>query len=223
MAENKNPIPFGKAMRIGNYKVWRSKSSISYTPTEEERQKTRSESNGTRKAVTAKFNIDVINISNLDGSWSTKIPSTMGMYSIILQAFEQKENDRDMFLTMLFGNFLSICTVSNVFIHDAFSFLMNIMQFPYILLPEKEMVKRMKQGYKNNGGTDKAAIDEHIKKMCDYRKQLYDMIEKKKNEFVDAYEAELEMARRREESAQDDLKHEELAEQADEILGGKKQ
>ena len=223
MAENKNPIPFGKAMRIGNYKIWRSKSSISYTPSDEERAKMREESNGKRKTITAKYDIDVINVSNLDGSWSTKIPSTQGMYSTIMLAFEQKEKDRDTFLTMLFGNFYMCCTVNNVFIHDAFSCLMNIMQFPYVLLPEKEMVKRMKEGYKKTGGTDKDAMNNHIAKMCDYRTQLFAMIEKKKSEFIEAYEAELEMSRRREESAQEDLKHEELAEQAADIVENKKE
>lgn len=223
MAEKKNPIPFGKSMRIGNYKIWRSKTSVSYTPTDEERARVREETCGKAKIVARKFDIDVINISNLDGSWSTKIPSTTGMYSTILLAFEQKEKDRDTFLTMIFGNFYMCCTMNNVFVHDAFSFLMQIMQFPYILLPEKEMVKRMKEGYKKTGGTDKDAMNDHIAKMRDYRTQLYAMIEKKKSEFIDAYEAELEMSRRREESAQEDLKHEELAEQAQSILDEKKE
>lgn len=223
MAEKKNPIPFGKAMRIGNYKIWRSKTSVSYTPSDEERAKVRANTGGKMKVVTSKFDIDVINVSNLDGSWSTKIPSTMGMYSTIMLAFEQKEKDRDTFLTMLFGNFYMCCTMNNVFVHDAFSFLMEIMQFPYILLPEKEMVKRMKEGYKKTGGTDKDAMNNHIAKMCDYRTQLFAMIEKKKSEFIEAYEDELEMSRRREESAQEDLKHEELAEQAQSILDEKKE
>ena len=221
MAENKNPIPFGKAMRVGNYKIWRSRTSVSYMPTEEQRKKIREESGGTKKAVPAKFEIDVLNVSNLDGTWSVKIPSTINMYANILLAFDEEEKRRDEFLTMLFGNMLSVCTVSNPYDHDAFNFHMNIMQNPYMLLPEKEMVKKFKEGFKKAGEKDKKEIDAYIEQMCKMRTQLYEMVEKKKADFIADYEADLERARQREEKAQEDLRHEELAEQANDILNEK--
>lgn len=221
--ENKNPIPFGKAMRVGNYKIWRSRTSVSYMPTEEQRKKVREESGGTKKAVPAKFEIDVLNVSNLDGTWSVKIPSTINMYANILLAFDEEEKRRDEFLTMLFGNMLSVCTVSNPYVHDAFNFLMSIMQNPYMLLSEKEMVKKFKEGFKKAGEKDKKKIDAYIEQMCKMRTQLYEMVEKKKADFIADYEADLERARQREEKAQEDLKHDELAEQANDILNEKEE
>ena len=221
--ENKNPIPFGKAMRVGNYKIWRSRTSVSYMPTEQQREKIRIESGGKKKAVPAKFEIDVLNVSNLDGTWSVKIPSTINMYANILLAFDEEESRRDEFLTMLFGNMLSVCTVSNPYVHDAFNFIMSIMQNPYMLLSEKEMVKKFREGFKKAGEKDKKKIDAYIEQMCKMRTQLYEMVEKKKADFIADYEAELEMAKRREEKAQEDLRHDELAEQANDILNEKEE
>lgn len=190
-SEKKRTIPFCKAVRVGNYKVWRNRS-------------------GER--------VDTINISNLDGSWKVCIPSTMTMYSIILTGFEEEDDSRrEQFLTMLFGNFLTVTTNSNVYVHDAFACLLEMMRFPYLLLPEKEMEKRMKSGLKDSG-MEKGKAKDYIQKMKDKRKQLYDLIENKIQRFVCIYEDDMRIWREKEPDAEKALDQDEFAEQAMDIL-----
>lgn len=208
-------IPFGKASRVGNYKVWRSKFNL--TPSDEQRAKVRKDSNGTRKAVG--FEIEQINISNLDGSWSTKIPQTCGMYAVISMAYDNpKIEDRDLFLTNLFGNMLNVCTVDNTYIHDGFSVFLEMMQVPYLLLPEKEMVKRMKADWKPSEKESEEDIAKHINDMVKYRRELYEFIEKKKADYIDFYEKQRELAKKQEEAAMTDIENAEKAEEAAKVL-----
>lgn len=208
-------IPFGKASRVGNYKVWRSKFNL--TPSDEQRAKVRKDSNGTRKAVG--FEIEQINISNLDGSWSTKIPQTCGMYAVISMAYDNpKTEDRDIFLTNLFGNMLNVCTVDNTYIHDGFSVFLEMMQVPYLLLPEKEMVKRMKADWKPSEKESEEDIAKHINDMVKYRRELYEFIEKKKADYIDFYEKQRELAKKQEEAAMTDIENAEKAEEAAKVL-----
>lgn len=204
-------IPFGKASRIGNYKVWRSK--FNFTPTDEERERVRRESGGKRKAVG--FEIEQINISNLDGSWSTRIPQTCGMYGVISMAYDNPDdNARQSYLTNLFGNMMNVCMLENTYVHDGFSVLLEIMQVPYLLLPEKEMVRRMKEGWKPSDKESQEDIDNHIKDMVKYRRELYAFIEKKKADYLDFYEKQRALARQQEEAAMKEAEQAEKAEEA---------
>lgn len=217
-SEKKRVIPFGKAERVGNYKVWRSKTKLTYTPSDEERAKVRKESGGTKRAVGKSMDIDVINVSNLDGSWKVSIPSTMMMYSTIMMGYaEEDDNRREQFLTMLFSNFLLVSTNSNVYVHDAFAFLMEMMQFPYMLLPEKEMEKRMKAGLKE-AGWEKGNANAYIKEMMDKRKQLYALIDDKIQRFVADFEEDRKARLAKEDEANKALDQDEIAEQAMEVL-----
>lgn len=212
------PIPYGKAGRVGNYKIWRNKFTVTVEPTEEQRKQVREESGGKKRAVNKDYPIDCIYISTLDGSWSTKIPQTSSMYSLITMVYGEDDKDMEGFLKMVFGNMSSVCLISNEYLHDAFMFLRDMMQTPYLLLEEDDMVARMKAGFEKNGITDQEKVDGHINSMVEYRKKVYDLIEEKKSAFITAYEKELEARWEEEEKAQKDLERDEVAEQAEQVL-----
>jgi hypothetical protein len=92
-----------------------------------------------------------------------------------------------------------------------------MMSFPYNLLPEKEMVKRMKDNMKKLG-VDKKQADEHISKMVEYRKQLYELIERKKAAFIEDYERQQSERWAKEGEAQEQLEQDDTAEQMLEVL-----
>jgi len=209
------PIPFGKAARVGNYKLWRSKFTLSVEPTDEERKKVREESGGKKRAVKKDYPIDCISISNLDGSWMVKIPQTSSMYGLITMTYGEGTNE--MFLEMLFGNMMSVCLISNEYLHDAFMFLRDMMQTPYLLLDEGDMVSRMRAGFDRNG-ISKEKAEENINAMCEYRKKVYDLIAEKKSRFITAYEEQLEQQWKMEEAEDKALERDEVAEQALEVL-----
>lgn len=197
--ENKSlQIPFVKPARVGNFKLWRSKSTF-----------------GSGKD---KVNIEVINISNLDGSWKVQIPQTSQMFGFISQQFATvDENIKDNMLGMVFTNMLNITLTPSPALHDSLFFLTEMMTYPYMLLSEKEMTERMEKGLKEFGW-DKVKRKEHIGKMVEYRKQLYDLIEKKKSAYIEDYERQQAERRAKEEESLKSLEQDEIAEQAMEVL-----
>ena len=54
--------------------------------------------------------------------------------------------------------------------------------------------------------------------MAEYRKQLWELIEKKKNAFIADYELQLAERRSKEAESLEDIEHDELAEQAMGVL-----
>lgn len=193
-AKEKTTIPFVKAVRVGNYKVWRG------------------------KYVLGQVKIDCLHISNLDGSWMMRIPATMSLYGVICDGYAtEDEKLREQFLGMIFKNIYTIGTSASEALHDAFSILSEMFIFPYLFLSEKEMVKRMKDGVKKYG-FDKKDIEGQIKEMVQYRKDLYELIEKKRDEVIDDFERHLEIAHAAEPEAEKEMEQDAIAEQAMEIL-----
>ena len=191
-------IPFGRAVRVGNFKLWRSRTSV-----------------GSGKDRTG---IETVNVSNLDGTWKVQIPSTMAVFSTIIQSYATvDEKMRENFLGMIFSNMYGITTTASEALHDGYFFLSEMMSFPYLLLPEKEMKERMEKGMKALG-FDKAKRKEHIGKMCEYRSQLYELIEQKKTRLIDEYERQQAERRSNEEDALKQAEQDEIAEQAMEVL-----
>ena len=190
MSEEKKAIPVVKAARVGNYKLWR----------------------------TRRDDMESINISNLDGSWKVVIPQTSTMFSMIAMTFgdDDEKKSEDM-LKMLFGNMMNVCLVSNPYLHDSFSFLMEMLQFPYLLLSEKDMEKRMKVGFKDTG-IDKKEVKDYIAKMTDYRRKLYEHIELRKSMFIEEYERQQAERRAKEAEANKQLEQDAIAEEAMKVI-----
>lgn len=192
-------IPFSKPARIGNYKIWRSRYSV--------------------KDGKEKMDVECVNVSNLDGAWMVRIPSTSQMFGFVCDQYATVDTDtRDKFLCMVFQNMMNICLTPSPALHDALFFLTEMMAFPYLLLSEKEMMERMKKGMKELG-FDKKRIDEHIGNMMDYRRQLYELVENKKKLLIEDYERQQALQREHERvSEEEDLKHDDIADEAMAVL-----
>lgn len=193
---NDNPliIPFGKATRVGNFKLWRGNYTL-----------------GRGKDKTA---IECVYVSSIDGSYMVRIPATSGMFSTICNGYATTDTTiRENFLGMIFTNIYNVSTIPSEALHDSFNFLVEMMSFPYLVLSEEEMRRRMAENLRVSGVDDEKAI-EHINKMAEYRKQLWELIEKKKNAFIADYELQLAERRSKEAESLEDIEHDELAEQA---------
>lgn len=162
-------IPFGRAVRVGNYKLWRSRYSVG---------------SGVGKRV-----LSCIHVSSLDGGWSVRIPETSQMYGAVTQGYATTDDAiREKFLGMLFTNIYNVCNISSEALHDGFSFLTEMMTFPYLLLSEEEMCRRMREQFNRLGGGDTKSFENHISMICGYRRQLYELIDKKIARFIESYE-----------------------------------
>lgn len=198
-SDNQLVIPFGKAARVGNFKLWRSRMGVGSG-----RDKTQAE---------------VINVSNLDGSWKVQIPSTSEMFGFICSQYATVDFDmRDRMLGMIFTNQMNVSLMPSPALHDGFWLLTEMMAFPYLLLSEKEMKERMVRGMKALG-MEKQRIKEHVGEMLEYRRKLYGLIEQRKSAVIEAYEQQQAERRAAEPEAEKQLDQDEIAEQALDILG----
>lgn len=198
--QKKDSIPYGKPARVGNFKLWRGKFVVG---------------KGKDKA-----HIDCIYVSNLEGSWMVRIPATMHMYASLCDIYTMDEPSRNHMMGVLFANFLLITTSAMPEIQDALFFLTKMMTFPYLLLSESEMVKRMKKGMKEDGW-HKDEIKNQVEEMVEYRRKLYDMIEDKKSRYIADYEETLAKQREKNAESLEALRQDELAEQAADIINEK--
>lgn len=163
--------------------------------------------------------LEHINVSDIQQGWSVKIPMISPMYATIMQAYATTDDDvRDDFLGMLFTNMHNVCMVNSESLHDAFFFLQELMTFPYLLLPEDEMASRMRERFNKIGGGSVEDNEKHIEEMLKYRRELYDLVERKKERLIEEYERQMDEHLAPVDEAQDDT-----AEQAIGILNEKEQ
>ena len=194
--DNPLVIPFGKAARVGNFKVWR----------------------GNYAAAGGKDGIECVHVSNLDGSWMVRIPSTSTMYGFICSQYATvDENIRENILGMVFTNMANVCSMSSPALHDGFMLLTEMMTFPYLLLPEKEMERRMKT-HMEKLGVEKGMAKEHLSKMMGYRKELYDLVGRKMDAFIEDYERQMDERAAKEPDEEKKMEQDDIAEQAVDIL-----
>ena len=199
MNTEKKVIPFGKAVRVGNYKVWRSTINL-----------------GGRNAG---FSVQQINVSNLDGSWQVKIPETQKMFATITMCYQDNKED---FLEVMFANMLTVCLNNNEYLHDGFNILNQLIITPYLMLPESEMIEYLREGCKFEEGYDsEEKVNKLITAMCDNRKELFDLIVTKVRNCVRDYHALLVEAKRKFEEEKE-MKNEEIAEEAKKVLEDEK-
>lgn len=199
--DNPLVIPFGKAVRVGNFKLWRGRYVMA--------------------GGKDRTGIECVHVSSLDGSWMVRIPSTSTMFGFICSQYATvDENIRDNMLGMVFTNVYNCANLPSPALHDGFWFLQEMMTFPYLLLPEREMVSRMDKGMKELG-LDRKRRNEHIGKMVEYRKELYELIERKKDALIEDYERQQAERRSKDPEAEKQLDSDAIAEQAVDILNEK--
>ena len=104
-------IPFGRAVRVGNFKLWRGRLAV-----------------GSGKDKTG---IETVNVSNIDGTWKVQIPSTSQMFAFICAQYATVDTEkRDQFLGMVLTNMLNINLTPSAALHDSLFFLTEMMSFP---------------------------------------------------------------------------------------------
>lgn len=97
-------IPFGKPVRVGNFKLWRSRMNV-----------------GTGRN---KFSIEQVNVSSLDEAWQVKIPATVNMFSMIRDLYSESvggENPdvRRAQLSDILANMMYVSVIPNGYFHEA--------------------------------------------------------------------------------------------------------
>lgn len=129
-AYKEREIPFVKPVRVGNYKLWRSKCRMTVTPTDEDKEKVFKESGGKKKAVSKTYDIEQVNVSTLDGTWQVKVPATWDMFGMIGELYSSGEDGR---LAVLFSNMMYASVVANGYFHEALRLVVTAYADPSVL------------------------------------------------------------------------------------------
>ena len=113
---NKVQIPFGKAVRVHNFKLWRSR--VKY----------------------GDATIEAVNASTLDGSWMTRIPSTVDMYGWICMSYSDFMDDDvtrkaqgEAVLTTVLSNMLYTSSIVNGYYQRALELCATVYAHPSLL------------------------------------------------------------------------------------------
>lgn len=137
-------IPFGKAARIGNFKIWRSRVEQQFTPQLSEEQKEMIKE-GKARPKKQKADIEAINVSNLDGTWMIRIPQTYEMFGMITCCYQwsQSRNPEDRergvsFLSTALSNMIFCSTICNGFYHQALKMIATAYAHPSLLSDKKQ-------------------------------------------------------------------------------------
>ena len=114
--DNSRKIPFVKPARVGNYKLWRSRVTV-----------------GKGKD---KDDIEQICVSDLEGVWQVRIPSTNVMFSAISGLYADESLAPS--LSTVFANMLMVSTIPNGYFHRAVQMCESVYFNPDLLRKRKE-------------------------------------------------------------------------------------
>ena len=140
-------IPFNKPARVGNFKLWRTNFMLEFMPSRDmlsEEDQVRLDK-GEIKLKKQRTSIECINISNLDGSWMTRIPQTWEMYGMLTLAWQwyngdnedEKKRGKDYFTTVL-SNMAFCGSISNEYYHQALMMIATAYAYPVLLSDKKK-------------------------------------------------------------------------------------
>lgn len=113
---DKRKIPFIKPARVGNYKVWRTKATV-----------------GKGKD---KYEVEQICVSDLEGVWQVRIPSTNGMFAAVSGLYEDEGLAPS--LATIFTNMLMATTIPNGYFHRAVQICTSVYFNPDLLRNKKQ-------------------------------------------------------------------------------------
>lgn len=183
-------IPFVKPCRVGNFKMWRSKMTLTVSPSEEQRRQVAEESGGKKKAVAQKVDIECINISNADGSFSIRIPQTFEMFGMLTVAYQWYKSDDaskkargQEYLSTVMSNMLYVSCVSNGYYHTGLQAVTQVYVNPDVLSNEDFRVKvtdtieKFKEWYKDYA-TSRAEPSAEDERKDEIAEQAMDILEK---------------------------------------------
>lgn len=121
----KRPIPFGKAARAGNFKLWRGKYEI--------------------KTSEGQMSVECIHVSDLDGSWSVRIPETYEMFGILMSLYNDSTDELNIALSaqaagalsQLLSNMMFASVVGNGYYHRGLTLVATLYANPGLLSEEE--------------------------------------------------------------------------------------
>lgn len=116
-------IPFVKPARVGNFKIWRAKTTI-----------------GKGKD---KYEVEQICVSDLEGFWQVRIPLTNGMFSAIAGLYADESLSPS--LITVFTNMLIVSTIPNGYFHRAVQMCSALYFNPDLLREKKERKDLVKE------------------------------------------------------------------------------
>ena len=129
--EEERKIPYVGCVRIGNFKLWKAK----------QRKK-------------GKIDVDIIRISDLEGTWSVKIPQMYLAYAMIEQAYKE---GNDEFLHTVISNMNFVCAIANGFYQRGVAMVGHCYMKPELL----------QDGYNPEEGPGHADLLDEAKKISD--------------------------------------------------------
>lgn len=119
-------FPFGETRRVGNFKMWRSKTKI--------------------KTTDGQMEIETLNVSSLSGEWSVRVPETYEMYGIIvgvykdyLEGGEEEVKQAETYLYKVFSNMLFASVVGNGYFQQGIEMLAMVYANPSLLSTKGEV------------------------------------------------------------------------------------
>jgi len=147
-------IPFVKAVRFGNFRLWRSRVAYEFMPTRdmlsEEEQALLDR--GELKLRKQKETIEAVNVSNLDGSWTVRVPQTFEMFGMLQSAYAWHCSDDDAirkrgdeFLSTVLANMQWASCVTNGHYHQALFMVATAYANPDLLRDRKQRKAFMKE------------------------------------------------------------------------------
>ena len=116
MDSGNRKIPFVKPARVGNYKIWRTKTTA-----------------GKGKD---KYDVEQICVSDLEGLWQVRIPATNDMFSAISGLYADEELSGS--LNTVFANMMMVSTIPNGYFHSAVQMCGSVYFNPDLLRKKKE-------------------------------------------------------------------------------------
>ena len=119
-------IPFVKPARVGNYKIWRTKTTL-----------------GKGKD---KYDVEQICVSDLEGVWQVRIPSTNGMFAAISGLYADEGLAGS--LSTIFANMLMVSSIPNGYFHRAVQMCESVYFNPDLLRKKKERKDLVKEAKK---------------------------------------------------------------------------
>ena len=121
-------IPFVRPVRVGNFKLWRSRFQMSVNV----------EDNGVRRKE--KVDVECLNVSDVEGTWKVQVPSTFEMFSVLSALYQDYSSDDERLrsksaglFSILLGNMMYATTIGNGYYHRALEIVATCYAYPMIL------------------------------------------------------------------------------------------
>ena len=123
-------IPFGKAVRVGNFKLWRGCYVI--------------------KSAEGNSDIECIHISTVDGAWMVRIPATFEMYGMIAAMYYdwsgddgEKKSHAEFALHTVFANIMYSSAIGNGYYQRGLELVATLYAHPTLLSKKDKQHKQL--------------------------------------------------------------------------------